>query len=88
MKSSGVSSCHSGRRPERVGREHALVVVAGDQRHRALRERAHRLAQVHVERVQVGRQRADLVDDRRHDHLHRLGEREALDADQVCRSCG
>ena len=68
---------------ERVGGEHALVVVAGDQRHRALRERAHRLAQVHVERVQVGGQRADLVDDRRHDHLHRLGEREALDPDQV-----
>ena len=50
--------------PERVGREHALVVVAGDQRHRALGERAHRLAQVHVERVQLGGQRADLVDHR------------------------
>ena len=67
---------------ERVGREDALVAVAGDQRHRALRERAHRLAQVHVEGVQLVRQRADLVDDRRHDHLHRLGEREALAADQ------
>ena len=40
--------------PERVGREHALVGMAGDQRHRALRERAHRLVQVHVEAVQVG----------------------------------
>ena len=66
----------------RVGREDALVAVAGDQGHRALRERAHRLAQVHVEGVQLVGQRADLVDDRRHDHLHRLGEREALAADQ------
>ncbi len=41
---------------ERVGGEHALVGVAGDQRHRALRERAHRLVQVHVEAVQVLRQ--------------------------------
>ena len=68
---------------ERVGGEHALVAVAGDQRHRALGERAHRLAQVHVEGLQLGGQRADLVDDRGHDHLHRLGEREALHADQV-----
>ncbi len=57
--------------------------MAGDQRHRSLGERAHDLAHVHVERVQVGGQRADLVDDRRDDHLHRLGEREAADADQV-----
>ncbi len=51
---------------ERVGGEDALVGVAGDQRHRALRERAHRLAQVHVEAVQVLGQAADLLDDRRH----------------------
>ena len=61
---------------QRVGREDALVAVAGDQRHRALRERAHRLAQVHVEGVQLVGKRADLVHDRRHDHLHRLGERQ------------
>ena len=67
---------------ERIGREHALVVVAGDQRNRALSERPHRLAQVRVEGVQVGGQRADLVDDGRDDHLHRLGEREPLDPDQ------
>ena len=40
----------------RVGGEHALVVVARDQRHRPLRERAHRLAQVHVEAVQLRRE--------------------------------
>jgi hypothetical protein len=67
---------------KRVGGEHALVVVARDQRHRPLGEGAERLAQVHVERVQVGRQRGDLVDDRRHDQLHRLGQREAALADQ------
>ena len=67
---------------EGVGGEHALVGVAGDQRHRALRERAHRLVQVHVEGVQVLGKGADLLDDRRHDHLHRLGEAEALAADQ------
>ena len=49
---------------ERVGGEDALGVMAGDQRHRSLGERAHDLAHVHVERVQVGGQRADLVDDR------------------------
>ncbi len=57
--------------------------MAGDQRHGALGERSHGLAQVHVERVQVGGQRADLVDHGRHDELHRLGEAEALDPDQV-----
>ncbi len=66
----------------RVGAEHALVAMTGDQRHGALRERAHRLAQVHVERVELGRERAHLVDDRRHHHLHRLGQREAVAADQ------
>ena len=44
--------------PERVGGEHAFVPVAGDQRDRPLGERPHRLAQVHVEAVQVLRQRA------------------------------
>ena len=56
--------------------------MAGDQRHRALGERAHRLAQVHVEGVQLVGQGADLVDDRRHHHLHRLGEAEPVAADQ------
>ena len=67
---------------EGVGGEHALVGVAGDQRHRALRERPHRLVQVHVEGVQILGQRADLLDDRRHHHLHRLGEAEPVAADQ------
>ncbi len=67
---------------ERVGGEDALVGLAGDQRHRPLRERSHRLVQVHVEAVQVLGQRADLLDDRRHHHLHRLGEAEAAAADQ------
>jgi len=68
--------------PHRVGREDALVGVARDQRHRALRERAHRLVQVHVEAVQVLGEAADLLDDRRHDHLHRLRQGQALAADQ------
>ena len=65
----------------RVGGEDALVAVAGDQRDRALGERPHRLVQVHVEAAQLLGERADLVDDRRQHHLHRLGEREALAAD-------
>ncbi len=79
-----LAGLHLPERPqaERVGGEGALVAVAGDQRHRALGERPHRLAQVHVEAVQVVGQRADLVDDRRHDHLHRLGEAEPVSADQ------
>ena len=81
-KSSSVSTCQSGRRPSASAEKTHSSLVAGDQRHRALRERAHRLAQVHVEAVQVLGQRADLVDDRRHDHLHRLGEAEAVAADQ------
>ena len=67
--------------PESVGREDALVAVAGDQRHRSLRERAHRLAQVHVEAAQLLRQVADLLDDRRHHHLHRFRQAQALAAD-------
>ncbi len=66
----------------RVGAEDALVAMAGDQGNGALRERAHRLAQVHVEGVELVRKRADLVDDRRDDHLHRLGQREAVATDQ------
>ena len=72
-----------GAQAERVGREHALVVVAGDQRDGPLGERPERLTQVHVERVEVLGQGADLVDDRGHDHLHGLGEGHAIDADQV-----
>ena len=68
--------------PERIGGEHAFVGVAGDQGHRPLRERAHRLVQVHVEGAQLGGERADLLDDRRQHHLHRLGEAEAVAADQ------
>ncbi len=63
--------------PERVDREHVLVAVARDQRDRPLRERTHRLAQVHVEAAQLLRELADLVDDRRHGQLHRLGQRKA-----------
>ena len=62
----------------RVGREDALVHVAGDQRDRALCVGAHGLAQVHVEGVELVGQRGDLGDDRRHHHLHRLREGEAV----------
>ena len=68
---------------QRVGREHAFVVVAGDQCHGPLGERPQGLAQVHVERMQLTRQRTDLVDHRRHDQLHRLGQRQPLDTDQM-----
>jgi hypothetical protein len=67
---------------ERVGGEDAFVAVAGDQCHRPLRERPHRLAQVHVEALQLLGQAADLLDDRRHDHLHRFRQAQALAADQ------
>ena len=67
---------------ERVHREHVLVPVARDQRDRALRERAHRLAQVHVEAAQVLGELADLVHDRRHGQLHRLRQRQAAPVDQ------
>ena len=56
--------------------------MACDQRHRTLRERPHRLAQEHEETVALGREGADLVDDRRDHHLHRLGQAEAVTADQ------
>ena len=59
-----------------------LVAVPGDQRDRPLRERAHRLAQVHVEAAQVLGELADLVHDRRHGQLHRLGQRKAAAVDQ------
>ena len=49
MKSSVGLELPERAQAQRVGGEHALVAVAGDQRHRALGERAHRLAQVHVE---------------------------------------
>ena len=52
------------------------------QRHRPLRERAERLAQVHVEAAQVLGHALDLVDDRREHQLQRLGEREPLAVDQ------
>ncbi len=68
--------------PERVGAEHALVAVPRDQGHGALRERPERLAQVHVEGVEVLGQGTDLVRDRRQNQLHRLSEGEPLPADQ------
>ena len=79
-----VLGLHLPERPqaEGVGGKDALVGVTGDQRHRALRERAHRLVQVHVEGVQVRGQRFDLGDDRRHHHLHRLRQAEPVAADQ------
>ena len=67
---------------ERVDREHVLVAVARDQRDRPLRERAHRLPQVHVEAAQLLGELADLVHDRRHGQLHRLRQREAAPVDQ------
>ena len=76
---------------ERVGREHALVPVPRDQRHRALGERAERLAQVHVEAAQLLRHALDVVDDRRQHELHRLQQRQAVAVDQrlhrAFRSC-
>ena len=67
---------------ERVHREDVLVTVSRDQRDRALGERAHRLAQVHVEAAQVLGELTDLVHDRRHGKLHRLRQRQGAPVDQ------
>ena len=67
---------------ERVDGEHVLVAEARDQGDRPLRERAERLAQVHVEAAQVGGQALDLVDDRRQRQLQRLDQRQAVAVDQ------
>jgi hypothetical protein len=67
---------------EGVGREHALVGVPGDQGDRPLREGPEGRPQVEVEGMELLGEDLDLVDDRRHHHLHRLGEAEPIASDQ------
>src|SRR6266850_742445 len=62
--------------PEGIHAEHARVTDAREERGRPLRERAHRRARLRVDVLEARRHAADLVDDRREQHLDRLDRAE------------
>ncbi len=80
---SSVSIHHSGRRPSALNGEHHLVARPAGEGHRALRVGAERLAVVHVEVLELGRQPVHLAEDRRQRELDGLEQREALLVDQA-----